>query len=255
VNTLREKSCAFDNFTNIANAIKAIEAIRGRDDYKKFKVNFGKDRCGNPPRQMQQQNQSPRGDGVSSPPPNGSQNSGSPPNGSTPQQSASLFNAQSNPLTMYLSQLSQQAHQQQQQQQHQHIAMQQNLLFSTAQSSPNELGLDIPQQGSLGGHGQSASISNGYGSNAAASGATTIGGLLAPGNARGSHSRAVSLPVLAPGFENGGNSPHSLAGSNGSENERRGHQYQSSFGGLGGTGFGLAIQGGLNGWVEEEVAN
>ena len=30
VNTLREKSCAFVNFTNIANAIKAIEAVRGR---------------------------------------------------------------------------------------------------------------------------------------------------------------------------------------------------------------------------------
>ena len=52
VNTLREKSCAFVNFTNIANAIKAIEAVRGRDEYKRFKVNFGKDRCGNPPRQM-----------------------------------------------------------------------------------------------------------------------------------------------------------------------------------------------------------
>ncbi|KAG8425755.1 hypothetical protein J3459_009720 [Metarhizium acridum] len=255
VNTLREKSCAFVNFTNIANAIKAIEAIRGRDEYKKFKVNFGKDRCGNPPRQMQQQGQSPRPEGVASPPPGGSQNSGSPPNGSTPQQSATLFNAQSNPLTMYLNQLSQQAHQQQHQQQQQHLSLQQNLLFNTAQSSPNELGLEIPQQGSLGGHGQSASISNSYGPTTASSGATTIGGLLAPGNARGSHSRAVSLPVLAPGFENGGNSPNSLAGSNGSDGERRGHQYQSSFGGLGGTGFGLAIQGGLNGWVEEEVAN
>lgn len=52
VNTLREKSCAFVNFTNIANAIKAIEAVRQREDYKRFKVNFGKDRCGNPPRQM-----------------------------------------------------------------------------------------------------------------------------------------------------------------------------------------------------------
>ena len=51
VNTLREKSCAFVNFTNIANAIKAIEAVRGRDEYKRFKINFGKDRCGNPPRQ------------------------------------------------------------------------------------------------------------------------------------------------------------------------------------------------------------
>ena len=65
VNTLREKSCAFVNFTNIANAIKAIEAIRGREEYSRFKVNFGKDRCGNAPRQnnnahhnqQQQQNQ------------------------------------------------------------------------------------------------------------------------------------------------------------------------------------------------------
>ncbi|MCJ1307389.1 hypothetical protein MMC25_001035 [Agyrium rufum] len=59
VNTLREKSCAFVNFTNIANAIKAIEAVRGKDDYSRFKVNFGKDRCGNPPRQntLQQQQQ------------------------------------------------------------------------------------------------------------------------------------------------------------------------------------------------------
>ncbi|KAI9718315.1 MAG: hypothetical protein M1828_006779 [Chrysothrix sp. TS-e1954] len=51
VNALREKNCAFVNYTNIANAIKAIEAIRGKDDYKRFKINFGKDRCGNPPRQ------------------------------------------------------------------------------------------------------------------------------------------------------------------------------------------------------------
>ena len=59
VNTLREKSCAFVNFTNIANAIKAIEAVRGKEDYKRFKVNFGKDRCGNAPRQntLQQQQQ------------------------------------------------------------------------------------------------------------------------------------------------------------------------------------------------------
>lgn len=51
VNTLREKSCAFINFTNIANAIKAIEGMRNREEYRKFKINFGKDRCGNPPRQ------------------------------------------------------------------------------------------------------------------------------------------------------------------------------------------------------------
>ena len=67
VNALREKSCAFVNFTNIANAIKAIEAIRGREEYQRFKVNFGKDRCGNAPRQnnsnsqhsQQQQQQHP----------------------------------------------------------------------------------------------------------------------------------------------------------------------------------------------------
>lgn len=57
VNTLREKSCAFVNFTNIQNAIKAIEQVRGRDDYKRFKINFGKDRCGNPPRQSHQPHQ------------------------------------------------------------------------------------------------------------------------------------------------------------------------------------------------------
>ncbi|KOS18831.1 Negative regulator of differentiation 1 [Escovopsis weberi] len=250
VNTLREKSCAFVNFTNIANAIKAIEAIRGKDEYKKFKVNFGKDRCGNPPRQIVQ-SQSPRGDGVSSPPPGGSQNGNSPSNGSTPQPAATLFNAANNPLTLYLNHVSQQAQQQQQHQQHQQMSVQQNILFNTAQSS-SDLSLEVPQQGHISGHGQSASISNGY--SMGIGGSTTIGGLLAPGHGRGQHSRAVSLPVLAPGFENGGTSPNSIGG-NGSDGERRGHQYQGSYGGMGGGGFGLAIQGGLNGWVEEEVAN
>ncbi|KAL6717139.1 hypothetical protein ACLMJK_005054 [Lecanora helva] len=57
VNALREKSCAFVNFTNISNAIKAIEATRSREDYQRFKVNFGKDRCGNAPRQNNQNSQ------------------------------------------------------------------------------------------------------------------------------------------------------------------------------------------------------
>ncbi|KAI1504159.1 hypothetical protein F5X99DRAFT_52662 [Biscogniauxia marginata] len=251
VNTLREKSCAFVNFTNIANAIKAIEAVRSKEEYRKFKVNFGKDRCGNQPRQLQQPAQSPRGESVPSPPPGGSGNGNSPTNPTSPQSAnnISLFANGNNPLTMYLNQVSQQAHQQQQQQQ-QMLASQQAALFGTAASSPNELGLEIPTQGS--GHGQSASISNGYAAaNSSANGATTIGGLLAPG--RSQHNRAVSLPVFAPGFENGGNSPVSAMGGPG-EGERRGHQYQSSFGGIG-SGFGLAIQGGLNGWVEEEVAN
>lgn len=72
VNALREKSCAFVNFTNIANAIKAIEAIRGREEYSRFKVNFGKDRCGNAPRQsnnahqnqQQQQQQQQQANGI-----------------------------------------------------------------------------------------------------------------------------------------------------------------------------------------------
>lgn len=248
VNTLREKSCAFVNFTNIANAIKAIEAIRGKDEYRKFKVNFGKDRCGNAPRQMQH-SQSPRGDGGTSPPPH-AQNGGSPTNG----QGSGAYGPNNNPLTMYLNQLSQQAQQQQHHQQH-HLAAQQSALFGTAQQSPSDLGIDVPQQGQVGGHGQSASISNGFPQNGAVSGATTIGGLLAP--SRSQHSRAVSLPVLAPGFENGGNSPNSVHGSNGSgddQAQRRGHQYQASYGG-GMGGFGLGLQGGLNGWVEEEVAN
>ncbi|KAK8114900.1 uncharacterized protein PG998_000549 [Apiospora kogelbergensis] len=256
VNTLREKSCAFVNFTNIANAIKAIEAIRSKDEYKKFKVNFGKDRCGNQPRQMQQnqnQSQSPRENGVPSPPPtSGHSPSGhSPTGGPTSPQSANgnpaMFSNGNNPLTLYLSQVSQQAQQQQHHQQNM-LVSQQQALFGTASSSPNELSLDS-QQGHMG-HGQSASISNGLGPNGASSGATTIGGLLAP-NSRGQHSRAVSLPAFAPGFENGGNSPVSALGNDG---ERRGHQYQASYGGMG-SGFGLAIQGGLNGWVEEEVAN
>ncbi|KAK3901394.1 hypothetical protein C8A05DRAFT_44944 [Staphylotrichum tortipilum] len=264
VNTLREKSCAFVNFTNIANAIKAIEAVRGKDEYRKFKVNFGKDRCGNPPRQMQQQ--SPRGEQAPSPPANGvGQNGNSPTGGAGGAAPAALFNTTANPLTMYLNHVSQQA-QVQQHQQHHVLAAQQAALFGTAASSPNEPGLtlEVPQGPiSVGGshHGQSASISNGYIGNPAAggvSGAVTVGGLLAPSNPRGSHNRALSLPAFAPGFENGGTSPNSLHGSigggDGGAGERRGHHYQASFGGIG-AGFGLAIQGGLNGWVEEEVAN
>ncbi|KAL2271808.1 hypothetical protein VTJ83DRAFT_1179 [Remersonia thermophila] len=274
VNTLREKSCAFVNFTNIANAIKAIEAVRSKEEYKKFKVNFGKDRCGNPPRQLQQQQQqqqqqqnSPRGD-QPSPTANGASQNGNSPTGNTAA-SATLFNTTNNPLTMYLNHLAQQQQQQQQQQQHV-LAAQQAALFGTAASSPNEPGnltLEVPQgPPAISGHQQSASISSGYMSgipqtstSTSSSGATTVGGLLAPVNSRASHNRAVSLPVFAPGFENGGNSPNGLGvNGNGSGNgdapERRGHQYQASFGGMG-AGFGLGLQGNLNGWVEEEVAN
>lgn len=56
INFLEEKNCAFINFVNIANAIKAIDGIKSFEDYKTLKINFGKDRCGNLPRQFQNQN-------------------------------------------------------------------------------------------------------------------------------------------------------------------------------------------------------
>ena len=145
VNALREKSCAFVNFTNIANAIKAIEAMRGREEYRRFKINFGKDRCGNPPRQNNPQQQQASGmngrESVSHSPLNGNQPNGSsdsptrpmlspapdstastsangvhsnyqPQHGPTP--SAILNAGSNNPLTMYLNQVS--AHQTQQDQ-------------------------------------------------------------------------------------------------------------------------------------------
>jgi hypothetical protein len=50
VNYLKEKNCAFVNFTNIANAIKAIETIKLKPEYNALRVAHGKDRCANPPR-------------------------------------------------------------------------------------------------------------------------------------------------------------------------------------------------------------
>jgi len=284
VNTLREKSCAFVNFTNIANAIKAIEAIRGKDDYRRFKVNFGKDRCGNPPRQVQQgQAQSPRDERVNSPPPNSGglipSHSGSSPTGSAPQSAngqqtfqpaptpSTILNAGSNnPLTMYLNQVSQQAQAQQQQQldpfsvaqlqqqQQQVLAAQQAALYGSSTSPSSIDALDNSQQSQMG-HQQSASINNMNAFQGGSSGAPMVNGLLAP--ARSQHNRAVSLPVFAQQQEQQGGAPQT-------EQPRRGHQYQNSFsGGMGngnafGNGYGLAIQDGgmnhgLNGWAEEEM--
>lgn len=53
INFFQERNCCFVNFTNISNAIKAIDGIRNNSDYSKCKINFGKDRCGNTPRQFQ----------------------------------------------------------------------------------------------------------------------------------------------------------------------------------------------------------
>lgn len=51
VNFLKEKNCAFVNFTNIANAIKAIDGVKNHPDYANLRIAHGKDRCANPPRQ------------------------------------------------------------------------------------------------------------------------------------------------------------------------------------------------------------
>ncbi|KFY85114.1 hypothetical protein V500_08695, partial [Pseudogymnoascus sp. VKM F-4518 (FW-2643)] len=283
VNTLREKSCAFVNFTNIANAIKAIEAIRGKEDYRRFKVNFGKDRCGNPPRQLQQQSQQSqqqqsqpsRTDGVNSPASAGqhsSQNGSSPTNSQAPtapsfqptqaNTASAVLNAGSNnPLTMYLNQMSQQQAAQHAQQQHQQSldgaqasyqhARQQALAQQIYGNPDNggggggggdnnhqngaQDGLGIQTQSHQGHHQHSASISNGYA--APTSSSTTVGGLLAPSNARSQHARAASLPFFAqdsnPSSSSSGLGVNGNGGNGGGQGfAGRGHAYQSSFSGL-----------------------
>lgn len=185
VNTLREKSCAFVNFTNIANAIKAIEGMRNRDEYKRFKINFGKDRCGNPPRQAG--NGGPQGrngsgfEGPQSPSPalNGFQQnlsqsgSGSSPThpalspapGSTGSQngqhhrhplqtvsspSGILNVGANNPLTMYLNQMSAQ------QAQEQENRLNDPMTLAGLQSQPQP-----PQQQSLYNGASTGELSNG----------------------------------------------------------------------------------------------
>jgi RNA recognition motif-containing protein len=312
VNTLREKSCAFVNFTNIANAIKAIEAVRQRDEYKRFKINFGKDRCGNPPRQNlnnangnQPRLQSPL-DGAGSPAAmNGFEHavsqSGSSPTRSTiptgpkasfapqsqvnPRQpsvpastpSAILNAGNNNPLTMYLSHVSQQQAQaeqdlrddtltfaQLQQQQNQALANQQAALYGEMPNGHSGLDMPapshVPRQSSISGGFNSSSLSNGA--------STTIGGLLAPTNTglganRSAHSRAVSLPAFSQEIFGG---PSSTQQGPSSSRAFGGHAPQGSFGGFGsafGTGFGTSGfnglglssdgRGGLSGWAEEEI--
>jgi hypothetical protein len=50
VNFLKEKNCAFVNFTNISNAIKAIDGVKNKPEYSNLRIAHGKDRCANPPR-------------------------------------------------------------------------------------------------------------------------------------------------------------------------------------------------------------
>lgn len=51
INHLPERNCCFINYTNISNAILAIDKIKGHPVFKELKINFGKDRCGNVPHQ------------------------------------------------------------------------------------------------------------------------------------------------------------------------------------------------------------
>ena len=44
------RNCAFVNFTNISNAIKAIDGIKIKPEYASLRIAHGKDRCANPPR-------------------------------------------------------------------------------------------------------------------------------------------------------------------------------------------------------------
>lgn len=309
VNSLREKSCAFVNFTNIANAIKAIEAIRSREEYSRFKVNFGKDRCGNAPRQVNQNNQqsqqqsfqavqgqegissashmngsllpsfSHQGSSVSptraglSPPP-GSTGSNSQ-NGLTvnhqahggPTPSTILNAGGSNPLTMYLNQLSIQD---------QEFPPQQSSVLANPQSNIYGNGangdvflngfLDNPQPQTIraqqhhgGGHMSSLSqgINNLHLSNV--TGTTTVGGLLAPSNSRNQHARAISLPAFSQEPLTNGTSqthqvqvPQQQAPQGLFPSQPLGHrQQQSSIGGF--SGFGGTTWG-LNGLTEEDTA-
>ena len=302
VNTLREKSCAFVNFTNISNAIKAIEAIRSREDYQRFKVNFGKDRCGNAPRQnnqnnhhaSHQQNPSVQGhDSTMSPSPmngslhpsishNGSSVSPtraalSPAPGSTGSNSqngfhfhqpsnhvrtpSAILNAgSSNPLAMYLNQMSLQQTQQEspqqmvdpysvatlQQQQQQILANQQAAIYENASHEAFGSGmLDAPQQ-----QGHSNSFSQGLDGIGLSNAAPTIGGLLAPSRNQ-QHARAVSLPAFSQeNFINSGNQGQqsqqqqqqqqqgSQQGSQQSSQQQYSHRHQLSS--VSGLGFGNA---------------
>ena len=44
------RNCAFVNFTNVSNAIKAIDGVKNKPDYTNLRIAHGKDRCANPPR-------------------------------------------------------------------------------------------------------------------------------------------------------------------------------------------------------------
>lgn len=288
VNTLREKSCAFVNFTNIANAIKAIEGMRGREEYKRFKINFGKDRCGNPPRQVNG-NQQRSDAGPPSPVPNGSfqpaAGSGSSPNRQQfspappsaeshngkphtvlPPTPSTILNAgDNNPLTMFLSQMSQHPVEEPEpgldeinlatlpQQQQTLAPPQPPTLYSPPSNELANGGASLPT--SL--HQSKGSVNALMnGSSANGESAMTSNTLAVPRST--AHSRAISLPSFSQ--EPFG---HSLSShSHHQPRQSIAHQAQSSFsgfgsglGGLGHNGYGLSIQneGSMSGWADDQL--
>jgi hypothetical protein len=144
--------------------------------------------------------------------------------------------------------LQQQQHQQQaqqQQQQQQAFASQQAAFYGADMNSNPQ-----PHQSHTA-HNSTSSFSliNGTSNG---SGATTVGGLLAPSNlnARAQHARAVSLPVFTQG-------PFTQSAQQSQPQQTSFGSLSSGIGGFGSGngGYGLAIQGdgGLPGWAEEEV--
>jgi RNA recognition motif-containing protein len=271
VNTLREKSCAFVNFTNIANAIKAIEGMRGREEYKRFKINFGKDRCGNPPRQNVNNanghsRMQPGLESSGSPPPmngfeNGLSQAGSSPTRSTiptaprafqsqqrqqpPPTASSILNAgQNNPLTMYLNQMSHhQAQAEQdmrednltyaslQHQQNQALATQQATLYGDMPNGHSNL---EPSPAPTHHARHQSTLSGAFGGSSGYSNgaSTTVGGLLAPTNTGlGASRSAHSRAVSLPAFSQEIFGPSSNQGS--SSRGFGGHAPQGSFSGFG----------------------
>ncbi|KAI8355663.1 hypothetical protein BD560DRAFT_437994 [Blakeslea trispora] len=48
INVCKEKNCAFVNFTSVSSAINALQGAKTKSGYSQLKLNYGKDRCGNP---------------------------------------------------------------------------------------------------------------------------------------------------------------------------------------------------------------
>ncbi|KAJ3092265.1 hypothetical protein HK102_009235 [Quaeritorhiza haematococci] len=50
INIINEKNIGFVNFTDILSAVRAVDTMKNAPEYARFKINYGKDRCGNAPR-------------------------------------------------------------------------------------------------------------------------------------------------------------------------------------------------------------